>query len=243
MRDIATIAVEARTRAGKGTARAARSSGRVPGVIYGDKQAPELISVEGRELLKELHKGSFFSRLFDLKVGTKTERVLARDVQLDPVSDRPIHVDFQRVGKDSRIRVFIPVIFRDHEQSPGLKLGGVLNIVRHEVEFYCRADNIPENISISLAGMEIGHSIHISAFKLPEGLKAVIQDRDFTVATVAPPTKAEEEKPKAEAAAEAAPAAGAAAPAAAGAAKPAAGAAAAPAKGAAPAAPKAGGKK
>ncbi len=232
MREVTTIAAEARSRAGKGTARATRQSGRVPGVIYGDKKTPELISIENRDLLKELHKGSFFSRLFDIKVGDKAERVLARDVQLDPVTDRPIHVDFQRVGKDSKIRVFIPVVFRDMEASPGLKLGGVLNIVRHEVEFYASAESIPENISISLAGMEINHSIHISAFNLDANLKPVIQDRDFTVATIAPPTKAEEEKPKAEAAA-AAPAAGGKAPAAAAGKAPAAAAGKAPAAGAA----------
>lgn len=244
MREVTTIAAEARQRAGKGTARATRLKGRVPGVIYGDKKTPELISLDSRELMKEMHKGSFFSRLIDLKVGDKAERVLARDVQLDPVTDRPIHADFQRIGKDSKIRVFIPVVFRDMEASPGLKLGGVLNIVRHEVEFYATADNIPENISISLAGMEINHSIHISAFKLDAALKPVIQDRDFTVATIAPPTKAEEEKPKAEAAAVAAPAAAGKAPAAAaaGAKAPAAGAKAPAAAAAKPAAKPAGKK-
>lgn len=215
MREVTSLAAAARARAGKGTARKTRLDGYVPGVIYGDKKTPELISIEIRELLKELHKGSFFSRLFDLKLGDRAERVLARDVQLDPVTDRPIHVDFQRVGKDSRIRVFVPVVFTDHEASPGLKLGGVLNVVRHEVEFYVNPEHIPENISLSLAGMEIAHSIHISAFNLPKDLKPVIQDRDFTVATIAPPTKAEEEKPKAETAAAAAPAAGGKAPAAA----------------------------
>ncbi|MBS4046319.1 MAG: 50S ribosomal protein L25/general stress protein Ctc [Ferrovibrio sp.] len=230
MREVNTIAAEARSRAGKGTARATRLTGRVPGVIYGEKQTPELISVETRELLKEMQKGSFFSRLFTVSVGGKTERVLARDVQLHPVTDRPIHVDFQRIGKDSKIRIFIPVLFLDQEKSPGLKKGGVLNVVRHEVEFFVQPDNIPESISISLEGMDIGHSIHISAFKLPEGVKAVI-NRDFTVATIAAPTKEEEAAPKAEAAA-AAPAAGAKA------AAPAAGAKAAPAAAAKPAAKK-----
>jgi large subunit ribosomal protein L25 len=231
MREVTTIAAEARSRAGKGTARATRLTGRVPGVIYGEKQTPELISVETRELLKEMQKGSFFSRLFTVSVGGKTERVLARDVQLHPVTDRPIHVDFQRIGKDSKIRIFIPVLFLDQEKSPGLKKGGVLNVVRHEVEFFVQPDNIPESISISLDGMDIGHSIHISAFKLPEGVKAVI-NRDFTVGTIAAPTKEEEAAPKAEAAAAAAPAAGAKA------AAPAAGAKAAPAAAAKPAAKK-----
>lgn len=216
MRDATTIAAEARSRAGKGTARATRLKGRVPGVIYGEKQTPELISVDSRELLKELNKGNFFSRLFTVEFGGKAERVLARDVQLDPVSDRPIHVDFQRIGKGSRIRIFIPVHFTEQDQSPGIKKGGVLNIVRHEVEFFCQPETIPESISISLSGMEIGHSIHISAFELPGGIKPVIQDRDFTVATIAAPTKEDEKAVAAEAAA-AAPAAGAAAAPAAGA--------------------------
>jgi len=194
----------------------------VPGVIYGDKKTPELISIENRELMKELHKGSFFSRLFDIKLGDKSERVLARDVQLDPVTDRPIHVDFQRVGKDSKIRVFIPVVFRDMEASPGLKLGGVLNIVRHEIEFFCAPDNIPDAITVNLAATEIGDSIHISQIALPEGVKPVI-NRDFTVATLAPPSgEAEAAKPEA-----------AAAPAKGGKAAPAKAAAAAPAKAAA----------
>lgn len=232
MREVTTIAAEARSRAGKGTARATRLTGRVPGVIYGEKQTPELISVEARDLLKEMQRGSFFSRLFTVAIGGKTERVLARDVQLHPVTDRPIHVDFQRIGKDSKIRIFIPVHFLEQEKSPGLKKGGVLNIVRHEVEFFVQPDNIPESISISLEGMDIGHSIHISAFKLPEGIKAVIQDRDFTVGTIAAPTKEEEAAPKAEAAAAAPAAAGAKA------AAPAAGAKAAPAAAAKPAAKK-----
>lgn len=214
MRDITSIAAEARARAGKGTARATRLKGRVPGVIYGEKQTPELISIDTRELLKELHKGNFFSRLFNVEFEGKAERVLARDVQLDPVSDRPIHVDFQRVGKGSRVRIFIPVQFLEQDQSPGIKKGGVLNIVRHEVEFFCQPDTIPESISISLAGMDIGHSIHISAFELPDGIKPVIQDRDFTVATIAAPIKEDEKLVAAEAAAAAASAASAAAPAA-----------------------------
>ena len=212
MREATNLAATARERAGKGTARATRLNGRVPGVIYGDKKTPVLISVDSRELLKELHKGSFFSRLFTVEVDGKSERVLARDVQLDPVSDQPIHVDFQRISAESRIRVFIPVVFRDAELSPGLKLGAVLNIVRHEVEFYANPEHIPENISLSLAGMEMNHSIHISAFNLDANLKPVIQDRDFTVATIVPPVKGEEEK-KPEAAAPAKAAAGKAAPA------------------------------
>ena len=202
MREVTIIAAEARARAGKGTARATRRTGRVPGVVYGDNRAPELVSVDQKALLKELHHGAFTSRLFDLELNGARQRVLPRDVQLDPVSDNPVHVDFMRVAKDARIRIFVPVVFTDNEQSPGIKRGGVLNVVRHEIEFYCRADAIPERISISLAGLDIGDSVHISAIKLPDGVRPVIADRDFTIATVAAPTVLTEAEEKPAAAAE-----------------------------------------
>lgn len=220
MKDITVIAAEARARAGKGTARAVRRMGNVPAVIYGGKESPALLAVEERLLIRELAKGSFFNRLFDIDLDGKKHRALARDIQFDPVTDRPVHVDFMRVNKDSRIRIFVPVIFTNHEQSPGLKRGGVLNVVRHEIEFYCQPEMIPDNIIINLAGREIGDSIHISAIALPEGVTPVIRDRDFTVATVAAPTTMAEPEAKAAVAA-AAPADAKAAPAAA-AAKPAA---------------------
>ncbi len=203
MSEIQTIAAEARGRAGKGTARAVRRTGRVPAVIYGGKEAPELISVDQLEVLRELHRGGFTSKLFEVAVGERRTRVLPRDVQLDPVTDRPIHVDFMRVSTDARIRVLVPVVFTGELESPGLKRGGVLNVVRHEIECYCRADAIPDRITISLAGREIGDSIHISHIALPDGASPVIADRDFTVATVAPPTVSRETevKPAAEAAA------------------------------------------
>lgn len=214
MREVTIIAAEARARAGKGTARATRRTGRVPAVVYGDNRAPELVSVDQKALEKELHHGAFTSRLFDLEVNGARQRVLPRDVQLDPVSDDPVHVDFMRVAKDARIRIFVPVVFTDNEQSPGIKRGGVLNVVRHDIEFYCRADAIPERISISLAGLDIGDSVHISAIKLPDGVRPVIADRDFTVATVAAPTvlSEAEEKPAAAAAEGAAEGEAAAAP-------------------------------
>jgi large subunit ribosomal protein L25 len=188
MSETNTIVAEARDRAGKGTARAVRRTGRIPGVVYGNKEPPELISLDTKSVVRELHRGSFTSKLFDLEIGGKKLRVLPRDVQLDPVTDRPVHVDFLRIAADSRIRVMVPTVFIDETQSPGIKRGGVLNIVRHEIEFYCRADSIPANITISLAGMDIGHSVHISHVTLPEGVRPVIADRDFTVATVAAPT-------------------------------------------------------
>ena len=236
MADIITLAAEARDRAGRGPARAVRRTGNVPGVIYGDRKSPELIQMDRREIEREMGRGGFFARLYDLKVNGSTQRVLPRDVGLDPVTDRPISVDFLRLAPDSRVTVHVPMELRDLDKSPGIKKGGVVNIVRHTIELVCRADSIPEKIIGSLEGFEIGDSLHISAIKLPEGVRPTI-DRDFTIASVAPPTVVREEA-AAPAAAEAAaaataPAAGAAAGAAPGAApKAAPGAAPAPAAGA-----------
>jgi len=142
------------------------------------------------------------STLFMLDVDGEKTRVIPRDVELDPVSDRPIHVDFLRLAEGARIALDIPVHFRGQEISPGLKKGGVLNIVRHTVELYCPVDSIPKAIEADLSGADIGDSLHISAFALPDGVRPVIQDRDFTVATIAPPTTYVEEAPKAEGAVE-----------------------------------------
>jgi large subunit ribosomal protein L25 len=234
------IAAQPRERAGKGAARAVRRAGRVPAVVYGDKKPPALIDLDPRELERELKKPGFFTRLFEISSGNGSERALARDVQLHPVSDRAEHVDFMRVGAGTRIRVEIPVKFTNQERSPGLKRGGVLNIVRHEIEVYCTAETIPQLIEISLEGLDINDSVHINAVKLPEGVKPTIA-RNFTVCSVAAPTTmtATEEKPAAAAAATPAAEGAAAAPAAAAGAKAAAPAA---AKGAAPAAPAAGAK-
>lgn len=212
MREVTAIAAETRAGAGKGIARSTRRSGRVPAVIYGNKAEPENISLDSYTLEREVHKGGFLNRLFDLEIDGKKQRVLPRDLQFHPVTDRAIHVDFLRIGKNARIRLFVPVVFTDMDQSPGVKKGGVLNVVRHEVEFYCPAEHIPENISISLAGLDIGTSIHISAFKLPDDIKPVISDRDFTVATIAAPSVLTdvEDKPAAVTAAEGAAAAEAA---------------------------------
>ncbi len=226
--EIIALKATARPRAGKGAARQARREGNVPAVIYGDNQTPETIAIEYNELWKQILKGHFTASVFDIDVAGKGKiRVIPRDVQVDPVKDFPIHVDFLRVGKDGIIRVAVPVKFVNETLSPGLKRGGILNIVRHEVEVYCPYDRIPPAFEINLEGTEIGTSIHISAVALPEGVRPVISNRDFTIATIAGVRKEEE------AATEAAPAAAAAAaPAAAkGAAAPA-----AAAKGAAPAA-------
>jgi large subunit ribosomal protein L25 len=193
MSELITLKATARPRAGKGAARQARREGNVPAVIYGDQKAPETINLEYNELWKQVLKGRFTSTAIELDVEGNKHVVLARDVQVDPVRDTPLHVDFQRVGKDGIIRVSIPVRFIHEALSPGLKRGGVLNIVRHEVEVFCPYDKIPPFFEVSLDGLEIGRSIHVSALKLPDEVKPVIQNRDFTIATIAGALKGEEE--------------------------------------------------
>ena len=187
MSEISTLGASARDRAGKGSARAARREGLVPAVIYGDKKDPFTIVVTLRDLEKLLKPG-FFSHLIDIEVAGEKHRVLPRDLQQHPVSDRALHVDFLRVSATSELTVEVPVEFINDEASPGLRRGGVLNVVRHDVEVYCLADNIPEKITIDLTGLQIGDSVHISAVKLPDGVRPTIEDRDFTIATIAAPT-------------------------------------------------------
>jgi len=230
MSELTTIAAKKRDRAGKGGARAARRAGLIPAVIYGDKQPPLPISVEPKQLLRIMTGEGFLTHRMAIDVeGTKLE-VLPRDVQLDPVTDRPVHFDFLRLGAGSIITVDVPVHFRNEAASPGIKRGGILNVIRHAITVRTRADQIPEFFEVDLTGLEIGHSVHLSALNLPEGVRIVSREKNATIASVAPPTVGRE----AETTAAAAPAAGAAAPAA-GAAAPAAAAAAAPAaKAAAP---------
>jgi large subunit ribosomal protein L25 len=224
----------ARPQGGKGAARAVRREGKVPAVIYGgDEKTPETVALDHNELFKIIKRGRFLSTVFDIDVAGKSTRAIPRDVQLDPVKDIPIHVDFQRIGADNRVRIGVPMRFVNEANSPGLKRGGVLNIVRREVEVWAPADKIPEYFEADLEGLEIGRSVHISAIKLPEGVRPTITDRDFTIATIAGAVKqdVDEAAPSATAAEGAAPAEGAAA-AAGGDAKAAAGGA----RGAAPAA-------
>jgi large subunit ribosomal protein L25 len=169
---------------GKAANRAIRKEGRVPAVVYGDGQEPQSVTVEYKEVFKQVLTGHFLSTVYMLDLEGKKVRVIPRDVQLHPVRDFPVHVDFMRIGKSSRVEVEVPVQFIDEAESPGLKRGGVLNIVRHEIELSCPADAIPENIEISLKGAEIGDSIHISAVKLPKNVTPTIADRDFTIATI-----------------------------------------------------------
>ncbi|HVZ03530.1 50S ribosomal protein L25/general stress protein Ctc [Hyphomicrobium sp.] len=193
MSELISLKATARPRAGKGAARQARRDGNVPAVIYGNSETPEMINLEYNELWKQVLRGHFTSTAIELDVEGKKHIVLARDVQVDPVRDTPLHVDFQRVGKDGVIRVSIPVHFTNEAASPGLKRGGVLNIVRHDVEVFCPYDKIPRFFEISLEGMEIGRSIHISAVTMPEGVTPVIKNRDFTIATIAGALKGDDE--------------------------------------------------
>jgi len=179
---------EVRERAGKGAARAIRRAGRVPAVIYGNKQEPVLISVDPVDLMKELQQPGFFSHVYEIALGGETYKVLARDLQTHPVNDLPTHVDFMRFSKKTRLAVNVYVEFVNEEECPGLKEGGVLNVVRHEVELRCSPDAIPESLAADLSGLGIGDTLHISAVALPEGAELTITDRDFTVATIAAPT-------------------------------------------------------
>ncbi len=181
------LEAEARDRVGKGAARATRRANRVPAVIYGGKQEPLSISLDPKLLARELGQPGFMSHLVEIKIGKTTHRTLPRDVQLHPVTDAALHVDFVRVGKDTKISVNVPVVFINQDKSPGLKRGGVLNIVRHDIELVCAADNIPERLQVDVGGYDIGELVHISSVTLPEGTATTI-DRDFTVATIAPPT-------------------------------------------------------
>ena len=200
MTEVIALAAEGRERAGKGTARQTRRDGRIPAVIYGGKQAPITISLDLRGFTRILHQPGFFTHLFDVTVDGATHRVLPRDVQFHPVTDVPLHVDFLRVAADTRITVMVPVEFVNQDKSAGLKKGGVLNIVRHEIEVTAVADNIPEHITVSCEGFDVGDSIHISSVTLPEGVKPTI-DRDFTIATIAAPSGLKSEAAEGEAAA------------------------------------------
>ena len=188
MSETLTLPAEARERAGKGASRALRRDGRTPAVIYGGKEEPTLIHVEQKELVRQLMTGHFMNSIVNIEIGGKTVRTLPKDVAFHPVTDRPTHVDFLRLTGDSKVEVAVPVVFINEEASPGLKKGGVLNIVRHELELVCASDSIPEEIQIDVTGRDVGESIHISDVTLPKGVTSAITDRDFTIATLVAPS-------------------------------------------------------
>ena len=187
MANLTAFVAEPRDRAGKGAARATRRQGLVPGVIYGGREEATLIAIEPKILNGLMHDPAFKTNIFEVEIAGKKQRTMAMDVQLDPVSDKPIHADFRRIDKDTLVRVPVPVQFHNEAASPGIKLGGVLNIVRHDVEVRGRPDDLPDHIEIDLTGLEIGDSVHISAVALPDGVKPTIA-RNFTICSIAPPT-------------------------------------------------------
>ncbi|MFN0264457.1 50S ribosomal protein L25/general stress protein Ctc [Tepidamorphus sp. 3E244] len=196
MSDIVELNAELREKVGKGAARAARRDGLVPAVIYGDKKDPQPISLPKRVIEKQLETGHFMNTVYMIKVGSDTTRVIPRDYQVHPVKDTPLHIDFLRIAKNARVEVAIPVVFVNEDAAPGIEEGGVLNIVRHELELSAPADAIPTQIEVDLTGLNLGDSLHISAVKLPEGVTPTITDRDFTIATIASPAglKSDEEE-------------------------------------------------
>ena len=185
MPEITTLSAGPRARAGKAAARAARRLGRIPGIIYGDNKEPVLISLEPRELSRVLANRGFFATLIDVEVQGVVHRTLPRDVQRHPATDAPLHLDFMRVGGNTRVTVTVPVVFANPEMSPGLRRGGILNIVRHGIELSCPVDSIPDHLVVELNGLNIGESIHISRVIIPEGCRPTISERDFTIASIA----------------------------------------------------------
>ncbi len=194
MDEVVAITAQPRDSAGRGVSRALRRAGRIPAIVYGGDQNNLLVSVELRQLAREIHRGGFGNRLYDVEIAGEKHRVLPRELQVDPVTDVPVHVDFLRLSGAARVNLMVPMVFIDEEGSPGLKRGGVLNVVRYDVEFECRADAIPQSIVVSLDGLDIGDSVHIRDVTLPEGVRPTISDRNFTVATIAAPTVQVEEE-------------------------------------------------
>ena len=183
-----TLSAETRDRAGKGASRHLRREGRVPAVVYGNNEEPLSIHVEEKALVRALSGGHFMNSVVMIDAGAAPVRTLPKDVQFHPVTDRPLHVDFLRISEHAKVNVEVPIHFVDEDKSKGIKRGGVLNQVRHDLELICDAAEIPEEIRISLAGLDIGDSLHISAVTLPKGTESAITDRDFTIATIGAPS-------------------------------------------------------
>jgi large subunit ribosomal protein L25 len=188
MSDTLNLPAETRERAGKGASRELRRNGRVPAVIYGGKEEPLAIHLELKELTRQLGTGHFFNSIIEVEIGGKTHRTQPKDVAFHPVTDRPLHVDFLRVAKGATVHVNVPVVFENEEASPGLKRGGVLNVVHHELELIVNADNIPHEIVVDLTGFDVGESIHLNHVKLPKGVEVVVHGDDDTIASIAAPS-------------------------------------------------------
>jgi large subunit ribosomal protein L25 len=188
MSDTLTLSAQTRERAGKGASRALRLEGRVPAVVYGNKQEPLSITLEEKVLIKAMANGHFMNSVVMIDGVGQAIRTLPKDVQFHPVTDRPLHVDFLRIGEHSTVHVNVPVVFVDEELAPGIKRGGVLNVVAHELELICDAAEIPDQITISLTGLEVGDSIHLAQITLPAGTKTASEETDFTIATIVAPS-------------------------------------------------------
>lgn len=206
MAETKKLAATVRSGTGKGAARSVRREGRIPAVLYGGGEAPLPLSLDNRSVTQLIFAGHFLTTIFELDIDGKKERAIPRDYQLDVIKDRPLHVDFLRLKPGSRLRVSVPVHFVNQEAAPGIKRGGSLNIVYHTVEMWVPADNIPEAITADLTGLDFNDSLHISAIQLPAGCKPTNPDKNFTVASLTPPTVAAEEPAPVAAAAVAAPA-------------------------------------
>ena len=193
MPEITSLSAERRALTGRGAARAARRMGRVPGIIYGGDRDPMPISLEPRQLSRVLAKRGFLATVVEVSVDGAVHRTLPREVQYHPATDEPLHVDFMRVGADTRVTVTVPVVFINPEMSIGLRRGGILNIVRHGIALICQVDNIPEQLVVDLNGLDIGDSVHISAVTLPPCSRLTITDRDFTIASIAASSAVREE--------------------------------------------------
>jgi large subunit ribosomal protein L25 len=194
MSDTLNLPAETRERAGKGASRELRRSGRVPAVVYGGNEEPLSIHVEEKELRRQLGTGHFFNSIVEVEVGGKKVRTLPKDVAFHPVSDRPLHADFLRVSKDAKVHVNVPVVFINEENSPGLKKGGVLNIVHHSLDLVVEADKIPDEITIDVTGLDVGDSIHINSIKLPAGATDGSHEADLTIATIVAPSALKSEE-------------------------------------------------
>jgi len=196
--ELIELKAAARERVGKGAARQARRDGQIPAVIYGDSKPPTPISLDHHQLAQLVKKGHFTSTVVEVNLGGEKEKVIPRDVQVHPVRDTLVHVDLLRIGADGVIRAAIPVRFLNEDKSPGLKRGGVLNVVRHDIEVLCPYDRMPPAFDVDLDGLEIGTTIHMSSITLPDGVSPIISDRDFTVATLQGAVKQEVEETPAE---------------------------------------------